>query len=651
MPQTTLKSTFIVFILYLLAGLLLTGGNANADNYNSGGPIIPEQAAYDVLYYDLYLAVDVNKREISGSNTITFQALEVLPTFVFDLDNLLTIDSVTTQTARLTITRKSAKVWAEMPQPVEEGESATVTVFYHGSPRVAPNSPWSGGFDWKQTPGGSPWVGVSCQNEGADIWWPCKDHPSDEPDSMRINITVPENLMCVSNGRMDSISQKGDQKTFHWFVSTPINNYGVSIYIAPYEKIKIPYESVTGDSFPVSFWFLPENRERHTDFVGQIPQHLRFLEETLGPYPFRIDKYGVAEAPYLGMEHQSIIAYGNYSGNSVFGYDQGFDALHFHELCHEWWGNMLTARDWKDFWIHEGFATYMEALYAGYLNGERQYFSLINHFKERISNRVPVAFHESKTTQEMYSGDLYYKGAAILHSLRFVLGEKDFFEFLQRVLYPTESDKFLLNGEQCRFISSEEVQATAEKIYGKPLDWFFNIYLYRAELPVLQVSRKGSTLRLEWITADGLDFPMPVPIKILRDYKIVEMDNNQAIVQLPAPVMPQVDPDGWVLKDVAVVSNVQDNMVSMPGSPSLFQNYPNPFNSETIISFYLPENENVTIDLYNSRGEFVLQMVHEEFMAGYNQIEWEAGNIASGTYVYKLTAGNFVESKKLTLIK
>ena len=639
------------FVTLFLCGPLIW---AQRDTSDSGGPLMPEQAAYDVTFYELDLTIAPEQQTISGSNRIAARIVEPLSVLVLDFDSRYTIDSLLVEHngvfERTTYERKGSQMWLDMKTERLPGTFVTALVFYHGQPRVAPNPPWNGGFTWSTTPSGEPWVSVSCQNQGADIWWPCKDHPSDEPDSMALHFTVPENLVCVSNGSLRTISENQDgTSTFFWFVSTPINNYGVSFYLAPFVSVSFEYKSSAGERMAMLFYYLPENRDLFRAFSVQIPQHVRFLEDLLGPYPFRVDKYAAVEAPYLGMEHQSCIAYGNYRGNGVFGYDQGFDALHFHELSHEWWGNMLTASDWKDFWLHEGFATYMEALYAGYLNGQTGYDAVLSHFRGRISNEKPIAPPFSQTTNQIYSGDIYFKGAWVLHTLRYLVGDDLFFESLQRFLYPDPALRMAKDGSHCRLVSSEEFIDTVERVTGQKLDWFFQVYLREAKPPVLKTWIIDDTVHLEWNTVNGGPFPMPVPVKIGNHVHVADMSSGYAALKLEPFVAPQIDPDNRILMRVDRVSFAEADE-HLDGF-SLSQNYPNPFNNRTTIEFTLAHRTAVSLTIHNMRGELVVTIAAGEFDAGPHRVDWQTTNVAAGTYSVKLKAGTFVDVKQLTVVK
>ena len=524
---------FIKITCALALGCGLLSSVASAQTDASGGPLIPEQASYDVSFYDLDLDVNPDARTISGHLEVRAAVTNPLKWFVLDLDTALTVERVAAAT--------------------DDGEQVNLRIDYGGAPRVAPRPPWRGGFTWAETPSGAPWIGVSVQSNGADLWWPCKDHPSDEPDSMAISVTVPKPLVVASNGRLENVEEEGDSRTYHWFVSTPINNYGVSLNIAPYETIERTYTSSTGETFPVTYWVLPENEEQGRGLMKQILDHLRFFEKHFGPYPFRADKYGVAETPYLGMEHQTIIAYGNEYRNNAF----GFDDLHHHELAHEWWGNLVTADDWKDFWIHEGFGTYTQAMYVEELQGMDAYHRWMRNVRPRLLNVNPVAPRESRTTKEMYfisvssmqtDNDIYYKGSWILHTLRYLIGDEAFHTALRRMAYPTEAAEQLTDGRQCRFATTGDFLTIAEEVSGRDLDWFFDLYLHQPKLPTLVSERSGNTLQLSWETPDDLPFPMPVDVSIGGERRRVDMTGGQAALDVSAGQPVELDPDRWILK-------------------------------------------------------------------------------------------------------
>jgi len=530
--------------------------NAQTDPYDSGGPLLIEQAAFDVTYYDLDLAVEPADSSIYGVLTVEARIAVPTNTIVLDLDPILDIESVKMpvrdgREERVKYRRDGGRVWIDFPSLRQTGDLVRVAVTYGGRPRVAPNPPWDGGFTWDWTPAGEPWIATTCQQIGADVWWPVKDHPSDEPDSMALHITVPNPLVVATNGQLTGIESKQPaSRTYHWFISTPINVYNVALNIAPYTTIEETYESVSGDTFPVVFYVLPDDEEKGKRLMPQIIDHLRFFEETVGPYPFRIDKYGVAQTPHLGMEHQTIIAYGaNFdNGSMTGGRDWGFDALHHHELSHEWFGNVVTNVDWSDMWIHEGFGSYMQPLYKEYLVGIEGYHEYIASQRRGIRNRQSVAPRGSRSSSQIYGGDIYVKGSLFLHTLRYLIGEEKLRFLLRRVVYPDPAMEQITDGKQCRFATTDDILYLAEQVSGMDLDWYFEVYLRQPELPRLVTNRTGDTLTLQWDTPDDLPFPMPIDIQLGDAVQRIEMPGGRASLTIPEGLEPIIDPENWVLR-------------------------------------------------------------------------------------------------------
>jgi aminopeptidase N len=514
-----------------------------------------EQASYDVTYYDLRLTVTPSDSTIEGSVTVHARVGSPLESLVLDLVPDLAVrgveDGSSDRWVPLDFDRRDGKLLIDLGRTYQPGESAIVSVAYGGRPRIARRPPWDGGFTWSRTPSGAPWIATSCQGEGADIWWPVKDHVSDEPDSMSIRVTVPDSLVVAANGRLRSVESANEgSATYQWFVSTPINTYTVALNIAPYRIIEKPFESVDGSTFPVQFYVLPEDYEKGVEFMGEIFRHLEFYERRLGPYPFRIDKYGVAQTPHLGMEHQSIIAYGaNFSNTAMTPqFDFGFDKLHHHELSHEWWGNLVTNADWKDLWIHEGFGTYMQALYAEELNGYTGYMEYLMAIRPMIRNENAVAPYESMTVDEMGDRDVYFKGAWILHTLRYLIGEEALNTALRRMAYSTTDRERITDGSQCRFASTREFISLVEEISGQDLAWFFDLYVRQPELPELVYEREGPQLRLSWRTPGDMPFPMPVEVAFSGETVRVDMSSGSAELQVPDTVVVGVDSRIQILK-------------------------------------------------------------------------------------------------------
>lgn len=554
-----MKTTITFLLLLLVPGVLSAQRNLGVRPTGSGGPMMPEQAAYDVTFYDLEIAVNPADSSIVGTVTAHATIVHPIEWFVLDLDTVYSITGTAGGTVSgpidfLPFERKGSRIWVSLEQTYQPGDRVRVQVKYHGRPRIALRPPWVGGFTWARTPSGQPWIGLSCQNDGADLWWPCKDHPGDRADSVALRITVPASLVCASNGKLINVTSNWNgTHTYHWFVSTPINNYCVNVSIAPYRTVDTVYTSVTGEKVPVTFWVIPEDYERGKNHMPLFLKDLRFLEERLGPYPFRADKYGIVHTPYLGMEHQTLIAYGNEFRLNEFGYDW----LHFHELAHEWWANLVSNADWKDMWIHEGFATYMEALYREELAGDTAYHEFMKGLYGRIANRKPVAPRTATSSTEIYffppdythsDTDIYYKGAWILHTLRYLIGPQTMNKLLRRMAYPDPSLERVTDGSQCRYATTADVLRTAELLSGTRLDWFFDVYLHQPHLPKLITELRGNELHLRWDVPGGLAFPMPVEVQFGDARVGVDMSGGEGRVLVPSGITAIVDPDDWILK-------------------------------------------------------------------------------------------------------
>ncbi len=566
---------FALALTLLLAGLTSVSAQRELGvrGGDSGGPLMPEQAAYDVKSYDLDLRIYPDEQSIKG--VLTVYATIVHPTkwFVLDLDSPLTVDSVAMVDAqvssplragslrfdprnsqRLAFERRAGKLWIQLPATRQPRENVRIAVWYGGKPRVAPRPPWVGGFVWSKTKDGQPWLGVACQMDGADLWFPVKDHPSDEAETVSLHIRVPKPLQVATNGTFRSTVDHGDGTlTFNWFIANPINNYGITLNVAPYKAIEDKYKSVSGQVVPLTFYVLPEDFDKGQALVNETKKYLRFFEEYLGPYPFRAEKIGIAETSYLGMENQSIIAYGN-----QFRFDpDGFDWLMFHELGHEWWGNLVTASDWRDFWLHEGFQSFMDSFYMEKLRGKEAYFRAMTNRMRNLRNLQPVAPREARSAVQMYmvapdylssDGDIYGKGAVILHTLRYLIGDKAFFTALRRMAYPDPRMEKVTNGSQVRFATTDDFLAIAEGASGMELDWFFEVYLRQPKLPTLVTEKSDNQLTLRWETPENLPFAMPLEVQIGNTTKRYEMPNGQATIPIESGQNVVVDPQNWIVK-------------------------------------------------------------------------------------------------------
>lgn len=558
------------FLYVMLGALLLTAPVLAAQpsggwpGGTSGLPLPDEQAAVDITFYNLALTLDPEAKRIDGTLGAEMDVVHPTAALLFDLHEALDVAGVRdADGAAMPFEREDGRVRLHLGRTAQPGERLAVEIAYGGVPREAPRPPWDGGLVWSETEDGRPWVAVACQINGADLWWPTKDQPSDEPDSVRIALTGPADLKAIANGRLDGRVENGDgTATTTWRVTTPINNYGVSFGMAPYEEMTKTYASPLGYEMPVTFYVLPERRADAERVLPEFLDHIRFLEETFGPYAFRADGYDVLHTPYLGMEHQSLIAYG-----SDFSHDaSGFDWLHFHELAHEWFANLATAPDWRDFWVHESFANYAEALYAEDLaerdgrDGHAAYIGRLARSRGGLLNVQAVAPRETRSTMPMYelpdgrfNGDIYSKGAWVLHTLRGMIGDEAFFAALPRITYPDPAMMEVTDGRQTRFVSTADVQRAFEDASGRDLTAFFEVYLRQPDLPRLDVVRSGGEVTLRWVTpegtlADNQFFEVPVEVVVNGETQRLPMNGGVGTLAVSDDAEVTVDPDRWVLR-------------------------------------------------------------------------------------------------------
>lgn len=529
----------------------------------TGGPLIFEQAVYDVQSYEVDVTVDPKDRSITGETSMAGRIVHPTNVIVVDLDTTFAVESVENWLEPLKWERRGGRIWIRFPLTLQAGEFFNIRTKYSGKPRVAPQPPWIGGFMWEKTPSGADWISVALQNDGADLYFPCKDHPSDKPDSVALVVTVPEDLVVAGPGKLEGVYPKSNgMKTYRWEMNDPIPNYSIVFNAAPYRVIKDSMKSIGGDNIPIEFYILPESYDKGPKLIAETKKYVEFYEKYLGPFPFRSHKLGIAETPHLGMEHSTMLAYGN-----KFQYNQhGFDWLQLHELGHEWWANLVTATDWRDFWIHEGFQSFMDTLYLEHLGKKDAYFAEMKGRAARTRNKQPVAPWEPKFSYEVYlagpeftssDGDIYGKGAVVLHTLRYLIGDDAFFRALRRMSYPDKEMESKTDGSQTRLVNTDDFLTIAEEESKMKLDWFFELYLRQPALPKLSVIASGPAdgsattlprqIILRWETPNNMPFPMPVDVTYNGKTERVEMKNGTATITFTGP-MPTVDPNGWVLR-------------------------------------------------------------------------------------------------------
>lgn len=479
----------------------------HADSLRGGWT--PLRSCYDVTFYDLDVRIDPSVKTIGGSNRISFRVLTGCSRLQIDLFRNLDITRMVLDgKTACAYERDGNAVFVSFGTPLRPGESHVLAVDYAGAPVVARMPPWDGGFIWKHDAAGNPWVAVACQGTGASLWWPNKDHPADEPDSMMIRVTVPPGLEDVSNGRLRGTTRLADGWTrYDWFVSYPINNYCVTVNVGKFAHFSDLYAGAV--PLTLDFYVLPEHLEKAKHQFPQAKTMLASFEKFFGPYPFPRDGYKLVESPHSGMEHQSCVAYGNgfangYGMRSSSAEGLTFDFIIIHESAHEWWGNSLTARDNADMWIHESFGAYAEALYVEDQSGREASLRYINAKKQNVRNEEPMQGVYGLNKEG--SGDMYDKGQLVLNTLRSVLNNDTLWFSILRGLQ-----------ERYRYetIDYDSVVSCISLRAGRDLAPFFAQYFRHAELPRLTVllTKKGEevTARYRWENAVP-GFAMPVEV-------------------------------------------------------------------------------------------------------------------------------------------
>jgi len=360
------------------------------------GALTPERTCYDVTSYNLDLRIDPATKSLKGSNKITFKTVNDFTRMQVDLWSNLPISKIIFDDGKdARFTRELNALFVELPEQARKESVHSVTVFYSGVPVVAKRAPWDGGFTWDHDDEGNPWVVVTCPETGASIWWPNKDHASDEPDNMAISITVPPGLDEISNGRFKSKTVLPDGWVrYEWFVSYPINNYCVTFNIGKYAHFSDEYISADGEKLSMDYYVLPKNLEKAKEQFKQAKTMMAIFEKYFGKYPFYRDGYKLVECPHTGMEHQTCVAYGNhflggYRGRGSSAVGLKFDFIIIHESAHEWWGNSVTMRDIADMWIHESFGAYAESLFVEDQYGHDEAIKYINAKKGNVRNGPP----------------------------------------------------------------------------------------------------------------------------------------------------------------------------------------------------------------------------------------------------------------------
>lgn len=503
--------------IFLFISICASAQNFSRRDSLQGG-LRPERTDYDVQRYDLNITLNPDKKYISGYNDITFKVVNPTNKIQVDLFENMKVDSIIFDNKKLLYKRDNDAVFIDFPKRLKKGKEEKIRFYYSGNPVVARNAPWDGGFVFSKDRNGKHFIGVAVQGTGASLWFPVKDHQTDEPDrGASVKVAVPNGLMNVSNGRLTGSEDVGNGYIrWDWEVTSPINNYTITLNVADYAHI---HDNLNG--LDLDYYVLRENEEKARKHFEEVKPMLECFETKFGKYPFYEDGYKLVETPYLGMEHQSAIAYGNNYRKGYLGYDMTmtgigmkFDYITIHESGHEWFGNSITSKDIADMWIHEGFTTYSESVFVECQYGYDDAMKYLNGQRRNVSNNKPVIgiFGVNKRG----SGDMYYKGAQMLNTIRHIINDDDKWWTMLHKYAETYRKQVIDTETVINFFNRES---------GINLTPVFNQYLRYRNIPILQLRANGKAVEYRWKT-DEENFEMPVGITANGKNIILKANNS-----------------------------------------------------------------------------------------------------------------------------
>ena len=519
---------------------------ANAQNrdigyLSSGGKLNPLQAIMDVRHYSISLDVDIENKRIAGSTEIEILLSKKTDTLLFDLVHLLEVYKIKVNNKQVRFEQKNDKIFITAGQPFQPGKQM-VSIEYGGEPPVAVNPPWLGGFTWTKDKSGNPWVAINCQKEGGRIYFPCKDHPGDEPnEGVDLFITVPENLVVGGPGLLQKITSGHHKKTYHWKTNYTISNYCIIFNIGKYKVISKDFTTINGNIVPIQFYVLEEDTANANKIIELKERDTKILEKYFGEYPWVKEKIGICEVPNPGMEHQTMITFQNKFVYGKIG-ESDYSANLFHEYAHEWWANKVTNKDWAHMWIQEGIATYAEALMHEELGGRMSYDQIIDKHKRSIKNKKPMVGGDELSEEETYvDNDIYTKGSFFMHSLRYVIGDELFLSTLKKL---ATDPKYTYDN----FVTTTDVEELFSKESKQDLKPLFDFYTRTTD--ALDISIKETGYQKYVIKLNN--FFAPLPFDITTSSGTNKTVINKEGISVNSTVPPQVDVKGYYLKKVTL---------------------------------------------------------------------------------------------------
>ncbi len=536
----------LVFILFLQC-LVAQSQNDNKitsrdlSYLTSGGKLNPLQAIIDIRHYTIALDVAIIRQSISGSVEVSLNLSKKTDTILLNLVHLYTVTKITVNKKIVGFDQHDDKIFITSSTGFEIGNHK-VNIEYNGIPPVAIKPPWDGGFTWTKDTNGNDWVAINIQGEGGEMYFPCKDHPSDEPnEGVDMKITVPSNLVVAGPGLLINVTTKKNKSTYYWKTNYTISNYCIVFNIGKYKVAKDVYTTIEGTKVPIEYYVLEIDTMHAKKLIETKIRDTRILEKYFGEYPWAKEKIGIAEVPNSGMEHQTMITFDNkFIYKKVGGQD--YSANLFHEYAHEWWANKVTNKDWAHMWIQEGITTYAEALAMFELGGEAAYSEIIAGHRRGVRNIKAMVLGNEITEEEVYSGgDIYGKGSFFMHSLRYFIGDDIFFPTLKKL---ATNPKYTYDN----FVTTDDVEKLFTNASGKDLKPFFDFYLRTTNVIELNVKEIGFQKYQIMIS----NFFMPLPFDLTANDKTSKLVIPAEGIVVNSVSPPQVDPKGFYLKKITI---------------------------------------------------------------------------------------------------
>jgi aminopeptidase N len=506
----------------------------------SGGVLKPVQANMDIRHYRLSLTVDPEQQSFAGSVQVGLVLKESSNVILLDLVPVYKVSGVLVDGKPVGYKHEGEALFIQTSPGLPAGRHR-VEVFYAGRPPVAKRAPWDGGIQWEKDSLGHPWIAMTCQTDGGKLFFPCKDHPGDEPDEgADLYITVPKGLVVAGPGLLQSKKQQGKQVVFHWKTSYSISNYCILFNVGDYEVVSRNYTTIKGRQVPMQFYVLKYHASKAPHHLELLERMARVQEKYFGEYPWVEEKIGIAETPHLGMEHQTMNAYGNKFKYTQVG-GQDFDWLMHHEFGHEWWGNQVTNADWAHMWIHEGICVFGDAMYVREKDGEEAYLARMRTTARATRNEKPVVQGDVVDSKATYHPDIYGKGAFFMHTVRFVMGDSLFFPALMQL---ATSPAYT----SAPSVTTRDVQELFSKAYGKDMGPLFKLFLFttdKLQIRIRQMDEETYELKIP-------NAGMPLPLELRTDKGLIKVMIPETGFQFKSKQFPEVDPRGYYLKTVTM---------------------------------------------------------------------------------------------------